>query len=179
VVRKFFALDKNYLLEEAQLSLQDTLLISLVEKSKAHYAWHNNPLQLEDDFSARIKNYKPSNLKPLAGFYETMAGIYRFRYGDNQLEFLWDGQNHFEKYQADWKSAFIQWTNQLLAIGQFEQAVLDLTVFLPENRHAQMAENRMNYVMLRFFSQQEGFPELKIQRKRGVLEISSPELRSA
>jgi len=31
------------------------------------------------------------------------------------------------------------------------QAVLDLTVFLPDNRHADLVENRMNNFMLRQF----------------------------
>jgi len=57
--------------------------------------------------------------------------------------------------------------------------VLDLTVFLPENRNAQLAENRMHFVMLRYFTAQQGFPQLKFHRKRGVVEMASPDLRCA
>jgi hypothetical protein len=179
VVRKFFALDKNYLLEEAQLSLQDSLLFSLVEKSKEEYEQWHNPLHLTDSFSLKIKNYQAKNLKPLGSFYQSLAGIYRYKFGDNQLEFLWDGKSHFEKYQRDWTDTFKWWTGGFMDREQFIQAILDLTVFLPENRHAQLAENRMNFVMLQFFSQQDGFPELKIHRKRGIIEMASPDLHCA
>jgi hypothetical protein len=171
VIRKFFPLDKNYLLEEAQLALQDILLSSLVETAKDHYELKHNPLKLMDSFSLKIKNHRPKNLKPLHPFYQTLAGIYRFRYGDNQLEFLWDGKSHVEEYQQHWSRAFTEWTDEFRQHEQFIQAVLDLTVFLPENRHAHLAENRMNFVMLQVFSQKDGFPELKIRKTRGILEM--------
>jgi hypothetical protein len=171
VIRKFFPLDKNYLLEEAQLALQDYLLCTLVEKAKNDYELNHNPLGLMDSFSAEIKAYRPRNLKPLHGFYQTLAGIYRYKYGNNQLEFIWDGTSHFEKYQVVWSEAFDQWTEGFKKHQQFIQAVLDLTVFLPENRHAHLAENRMNYVMLEFFSQKDGFPELRIRKGHGLVEM--------
>ena len=171
MIRKFFPQDKNYLLEEAQLALQDFLLTSLVERAKNHYESEHNPLQLMDSFSLKIKNYKPKNLKPLHPFYQTLAGIYRFKHGNNQLEFLWDGKSHIEEYQYQWTKAFEEWTEEFHQREQFIQAVLDLTVFLPENRHAHLAENRMNYVILQFFSQRDGLAELKIHKTRGILEM--------
>jgi len=164
VIRKFFPLDKNYLLEEAQLSLQDSLLRTLIDKVKIAYQQENNPLQLEDAFSLRIKNFEPKNLKPLDGFYQTLAGIYRFKFGQSQLEFLWDGQSHFEKYKSDWTTTFDQWVSEFCHREQFAQAVLDLSVFLPDNRNAQLAENRMNFVMLQFF-------DLKIHKSLGIVQM--------
>lgn len=164
MIRKFFQLDKNYLLEEAQLSLQNSLLLALIEKAKFVYQQENNPLQLEDAFSLRIKKFEPKNLKPLDGFYHTLAGIYRFKYGQSQLEFLWDGQSHYEKYQRDWTTIFNQWISEFCHHEQFAQAVLDLSVFLPDNRNAQLAENRMHFVMLQFF-------DLKIHKSRGIVEM--------
>jgi hypothetical protein len=164
VIRKFFPLDKNYLLEEAQLSLREYLLFTLIEKAKLHYERHHNPLQLRDAFSLKIRNYRPKNSKPLWGFYQSLAGIYRFKFGHNQLELLWDGRSHYEKYQLEWAEIFKQWTDQFCGREQFVQAVLDLTVFLPENRQAQLAENRMNFVMLHFF-------DLKIHKSRGIVEM--------
>lgn len=171
MIRKFFPLDKNYLLEEAQLELQPTLLTSLVERCKAHYEQLHNPLQLEDVFSLRIKEHEVRNLKPLDGFYLNLAGIYRYKFGDNQLEFLWDGASHLEKYKTDWAAVFRRWADELCRQEQFIQAVLDLTVFLPENRHAHLAESRMNFVMLKFFAQKEGFPELKFRKAKGIVEM--------
>ena len=165
VVRKFFALDKNYLLEEAQLRLQDSLLFELVDRAKTTYQLLHNPLGLNDAFSEIIAAYRPQNLKPLNSFYQNLAGIYRYKFGDNQLDFLWDGKDHSEKYQEDWSLTFQQWTHRLCEQTQFVQAVLDLTVFLPENRQVHLAENRMNAVML-------GLLEVKIHKQKGIVEMN-------
>ena len=164
MIRKFFPLDKNYLLEQAQLSLQDQLLTSLIERARNVYQQQQNPLGLEDSFWLRIKNYTPSNLKPLEGFYQNLAGIYRFKYGNNQLEFAWDGRDHFDKYQEEWSQTFQEWTSRYCLQSLFVQAVLDLTVFLPENRNAQLAENRMNHFVLKQF-------ELRIHKSRGIINM--------
>jgi hypothetical protein len=162
VIRKFFPLDKNYLLEEAQLALQDELLTQLIEQVKLHYQLIHNPLGLNDSFSLKIKNFKTQNLKPLHNFYQKLAAVYRYKYGDNQLEFVWDGRDHQDKYQLDWTSAFEQWTHDFCRHVLFLQAVLDLTVFLPENRKTDLAENRMNHFILKHF-------EVKFHKSRGIV----------
>ena len=162
MVRKFFPLDKNYLLEEAQLSLQDDLLSQLIEQVKSEFEQRSNPLGLLDGFSSKIKYYQCQNLKPLYNFYQNMAGVYRFKYSDNQLEFVWDGREHFEKYREEWIRTFMQWINEFCKQELFVQAVLDLTVFLPDNRHADLAENRMNNFMLRQF-------EVKFHKSKGLV----------
>lgn len=162
MVRKFFPLDKNYLLESAQLQTQDELLSALVEKVKQRYEALYNPLQIPDALSLKIKHYKPRNLKPLLSFYENLAGIYRYRFGENQLQFLWDGTDHLEKYKSDWAQAFDTWTTQFCESELLVRAVLDLTVFLPENRNAQLAESRMNHFILSRF-------EVRIHKQRGIV----------
>ena len=102
MIRKFFPLDKNYLLEEAQLSLQDHLLLSLIEKVKEIYMLQHNPLLIMDELSTKIVAYKPKSLELLYPFYQNMAAVYRYKYGDNQLEFLWDGTAHTERYKEEW-----------------------------------------------------------------------------
>lgn len=168
MIRKFFPHDKNYLLEAAQLRLQDRLLSDLVEKAKAAYERHNNPLGLNDSFSERIRSSYPRDLGPLLSFYQNLAGIYRFRFGQNQLDFLWDGRAHEEKYEEDWSNAFQDWTSKLCCQTNFVQAVLDLTVFLPAHQQIDMVENRMNAVMLGLFEvrihKQKGIQELKVNR---------------
>lgn len=164
MVRKFFPLDKNYLLEETQLRQQDCLLHELTDKAKAAYQLIHNPLGLNDAFSEKITQYQPQNLKPLHSFYQNLAGIYRYKYGENQLTFLWDGRDHAEKYREDWSGAFRNWTDRLCLSSQFVQAVLDLTVFVPGNRMAHLAENRMNAVMLGLF-------EVKIHKNKGIVEM--------
>ena len=164
MVHKFFPLDKNYLLEEAQLRMQDRLLTSLVTKAKKAYQLMNNPLGLNDGFSEQIAACPVGNLKPLQAFYQSLAGIYRYKFGETQLEFLWDGRDHSEKYNDEWSAIFHEWTTDLCRRTQFVQAVLDLTVFLPEDRQAQLAENRMNAVMLDLF-------EVKLHKSKGIVEM--------
>ncbi|MEQ8424073.1 MAG: hypothetical protein RIA63_05135 [Cyclobacteriaceae bacterium] len=164
MVRKFFPLDKNYLLEEAQLSLQDHLLRSLIDKVKEQYLARHNPLGLMDELTKKIVSYKPRNLKLLYPYYQNMAGVYRYKYGDNQLEIIWDGTDHTEMYKEEWSATFEEWTSTFCEQHQFLLAVMDLTVFLPLNRKAHLAENRMNAFIAQFF-------ELKIHKNRGIMEM--------
>jgi hypothetical protein len=165
VIRKFFPLDKNYLLEKSQLELQPTLLTELVETIKHQYALQNNPLGLMDAFSTKIYTYQPTDLSELNSFYQLLAGVYRFKYGDSQLEFLWDGTDHLEKYKNDWSNVFKGWIAELCMRQQFVQAVLDLTVFRSKTEQPQLAESRMNFVMLNFF-------ELKVHKNKGLVRIN-------
>lgn len=165
MVRKFFPHDKNYLLEGAQLRSRDRLLTVLIDQSIATYQRMNNPLGLNDTFSERIASYFPKSLDSLYPFYDTLAGVYRFKYGDNQLAFLWDGRDHSDKYEEDWSATFEEWTFKLSREMQFAQAVLDLTVFLPENQTVHLATNRMNAVMLERF-------EVKMHKQKGILRVA-------
>ncbi len=162
MVRKFFPHDKNYLLEGSQLRVRDRLLTRLIDKAVDTYQREHNPLGLNDAFSERIANYFPKSLEALYPFYDSLAGVYRFKYGDNQLAFLWDGRDHSDKYAEDWTATFDEWTRQLCRETQFAQAVLDLTVFLPENNAIHLAASRMEAVMLGRF-------ELKIHKRRGLV----------
>ena len=164
LVRKFFPQDKNYLLEEAQLRVQDRLLTILIDKAVTAYQRMNNPLGLNDAFSEKIVQYLPKSLNSLYPFYEKLAAIYRFKFGENQLEFLWDGRDHTEQYEQDWAKTFDGWTSLLCLETQFAQAVLDLTVFLPENTMVPLAENRMNAVMLERF-------EVRIHKRKGIVQM--------
>jgi hypothetical protein len=162
VLRKFFPLDKNYLLEEAQLSLQEELLLLLISKVKEAYQQKHNPLGLADSFSNKIHHHQTKNLKPLYNFYQNLSAVYRYKWGNNQLEFLWDGTDHREKYKSDWVQFFEENIQLFCKQELFIQAVLDLTVFLPDNRHADLAENRMNHFMLQHF-------EVKFHKSKGLM----------
>jgi hypothetical protein len=162
VVRKFFPLDKNYLLEGAQLRLEEQLLIRLLEKVKDHYFLRYNPLRLPDAISELVSSYKGGNLKLLGSFYQNLCGVYRYKYGDSQLEFLWDGNDHAMQYENDWANFFTQCVDQFCRQELFIRAVLDLTVFLTEDRGAQLAESRMNHFILQHF-------EVKIHKQRGII----------
>jgi hypothetical protein len=162
LIKKFFPLDKNYLLEDAQHRKENDLLFTLVEQVITAYETKVNPLGLVDSFSRKIRNYKPQKLNSLHHFYERLSAIYRFKFGENQLEFLWDGSDHVEHYQKLWSSAFNEWVEKFCREDLFIQAVLDLTVFLPDEDEIQMIENRMNHFVLKYFG-------AKIHKSRGLM----------
>ncbi|HMR58652.1 MAG TPA: hypothetical protein PLM56_14815 [Cyclobacteriaceae bacterium] len=162
MIRKFFPLDKNYLLEEAQITSRQHLLVSLVEKVKSIYLQKHNPLGLQDAFTLLFATFKLKNSKPLEAFYQNLAAVYRYKHGEVQLEFVWDGRDHIEKYKVEWETAFAEWTTRFCAHELFLQAVLDLTVFLPENRHAILAENKMNHFILTHF-------EMRLHKSKGLV----------
>ncbi len=164
VIRKFFPLDKNYLLEDVQLSMQDTLLVEFIEIVKKQYALRHNPLGLNDELSKKIAAYSPKNLKPLYPFYQNLAAVYRYKYGQNQLEILWDGTDHSEKYKEDWDNIFLQWTSLFCNQRQFLLAVFELTVFLCNNKRVHLSEDRMNTFISAHF-------ELKIYKQKGIVQM--------
>ncbi|MCW5909710.1 MAG: hypothetical protein KIT62_01490 [Cyclobacteriaceae bacterium] len=166
MIRKFFPLDKNYLLEEAQVHARQPLLVQLVEKVKTTYLQKHNPLGLDDNFTLRIKDFQSKSLKPLESFYQNLAAVYRYKHGENQLEFVWDGREHIEKYQTEWQATFEEWISCFCKHELFLQAVLDLTVFLPDNRHAALAENKMNHFILTHF-------EMRLHKNKGLVAIKA------
>lgn len=152
------------------MQLQDALLQSLVEKVKKKYAEIFNPLGIDDALSSRVKAYRPRNLQQLYPFYQNLAAIYRYKFGDNQLTILWDGADHPERYKEEWRAAFVQWQDQFCETELFIRAILDMTVFLPDNRNAQLAENRMNHFILQHFG-------VKFHKARGIVDAKASDER--
>ena len=85
---KLFTLDKNYLLKEAQLQLKNQLLQELVSKVRKTYLKEYNPLGLMDEIIRTILDAENPRLGCLYNFYYELAGIYRYKFGENQLEFI-------------------------------------------------------------------------------------------
>lgn len=163
VIRKFFPLDKNYVLEQAQLSLQQTLLEYLVDFVKVQYMLKENPLGLMDETVERIKAHRTIDYSKLNDLYINLMGIFRFRYyHDNQLEFGFDGRDPFEKYTEEWETEFKKWTRELCQHKNFIWGVLELTVFYPQEDEARFIGNRLNTFVTQFF-------ELKIHPQKGIL----------
>jgi len=166
VLRKFFPRDKNYILEEAQLSLETTLLNYLVDFVKVEYLMRCNPLGLADDTSQKIQAHHSTQFEHLREFYLNLAGVFRFKYyGDNQLEFLFDGQDDFKKYQEEWSVMFKRWIKEFCKHENFTRAVLELTVFYPDDYTPQMAGMRLSAFITRFF-------EVKIDPQKGIIKKS-------
>ena len=164
MVQRFFKLDKNYILKEAQQAVRKQLLQEMVSYVKEEYQRQCNPLGLIDDTVRTIREAENPPTQQLHDFYHILAGIYRYRYGSNQLELLFDGVSHFEKYQLEWAAAFTEWYQHFCHKPGFIKAVLEVSVFYPKDRKGQLAEARMRA----FISQQ--FSDLRIHRRYGILQ---------
>ena len=162
--KKLFKYDKNYILKEAQSSLKDELLLDMVNKVKKHYLIHHNPLNLEDDTIMKIKSCQLYSIDDFDDFYYSIAGIYRFRYGDNQLEILFDGTDHFQNYQDQWKAAFNAWIKEFLKYNNFIKAVLEAAIFSSDQRCIGI-HNRMKYFLINFFG-------VKVYKYKGIVELN-------
>lgn len=163
MTHKFFPYDKNYILKEAQAAAQKDLLYCLIEKVKETYMIRYNPLGLEDDAILKIKNSYNYNLSHFTGFYKTISGLYRYTHNETQLEFVFDGRTHFEKFSDEWHAAFQAWTEELCRHHNFIKYVLEAAIFYNQDRKLQMVENRMQAFLTGYF-------EVKIYKYRGVPE---------
>ena len=152
MIRKFFPLDKNYVLEQAQLKTRHPLLKELCRQAVMEWLKAHNPLGLDDGFSRQLAAGPPHGYARLEPFYELLSGIYRFRYGDNQLEFLWTGADHQDQYASDWSAAFRKWIGEFCRDVNFVQAVLDLTYFVTPTAKPDLSGARMEHFLLKHFN---------------------------
>jgi hypothetical protein len=160
--RRFFPFDKNYLLENAQMELKDSLLNQMVEIVKDIYLLRYNPLGLKDKSIEKILSTTTYNLEELSIFYDELAGFYRYKYSSNQLELLFDGRDHHEKYQDDWSETLKKWIVEFSKSKNFLKAILETAIFHPDNKQSQRAYSRLkNYISDRF--------GIKIYKHKGIV----------
>lgn len=165
MLRKFFPRDKNYILEEAQLSLETPLLQYLVDFVKVEYLLKCNPLGIADDTAKRVEAHNGSDYTHLHEFYVMLTGVYRYMYySDNQLTFIFDGRDDHEKYCEEWEAAFKTWVKDFCRHESFIRSVLELTVFYPEDYTPQMAGLRMSAFITKFF-------EVKLDPQKGLVKV--------
>lgn len=161
--RKFFPLDKNYILEDAQLSLESPLLQYLVDFVKVAYLLRCNPLGIMDEMAEKIQAHQSADFRHLHEFYINLTGVFRYRYyGDNQLEFIFEGKDAFKLYQEEWTRQFKSWVKEFCGHHIFLRAVLDLTVFYPADSPVLMVDNRMNTFIAQYF-------EVRIHPQKGIV----------
>lgn len=164
--RKFFPRDKNYVLEDAQLSLENPLMTYLVDFVKVEHLLHNNPLGIMDDTFLKIQHHTVNDFSHLQEFYISLAGVFRYLfYSDNQLAFSFDGQDEFAKYQQQWTETFKRWTKDFCKHDNFRTAILELTVFYPDDYTPQMAGLRLSAFITKVF-------DLKIDSQKGIVKKS-------
>lgn len=160
--RKFFPFDKNYLLESVQLELESKLLTELVNTVKEIYLLRYNPLGLRDASIEKMLHTEVYNLEELSLLYLEMAGVYRYKHSSNQLELIFDGRDHFQKYSDDWSLTFKEWVLQFSKSKSFLKAVLETAIFYPEDRQSQLAYSRLkNFISEQF--------EVKIYKYKGII----------
>lgn len=163
---RLFLLDKNYLLKQVQADLKLDLQVKLIEDIKNGYFQLFNPLRLPDDKSIQVENFRPIHFSFFDELYEILCGIYRYQIGDNQLELLFDGRSHYDKYVDDWTATFKEFAQQLSNKKNFILAGLELSVFhSPENR-IELAQNRMKVCIYDHFG-------LKVYRYKGIQKYGS------
>jgi hypothetical protein len=142
--KKWFLMDKNYILKEAQLVLKEQLVFWTVSHAKEYYQQHYNPLGLVDDTVSQIIQAKFTDYQLLETFYSRLASVYRYKHGETQLEMLFDGVTHYEKYKSDWLISYKSWVNALFAEWLTLRAILEITVFKkPDEHQQQLIEHRL------------------------------------
>jgi hypothetical protein len=168
VLRKFFPRDKNYILEQAQISLEQPLLQYLVDFVKVEYLLRHNPLGIQDATAERIQHHNNPDFTHLHEFYFNLMGIFRYTYySDNQLSFIFERKDDFEKYQEEWTKQFKGWVKEFCKHQNFLRAVLDLTVFYPADSPVLLMDTRMSTFITQFF-------EVKINPQKGIVKAGKP-----
>ena len=165
MLEKLFPLDKNYLFRQAQSYLEEELLELMVDELKNAYSLWYNPLGIMDDTSIRIINEKESPKDRIKIIYAQLCGIYRYQYTHNQLELLFDGRSHLEKYQEDWILQFQTWTKELGRQPRYVKPMLRMTLLYDTEGRAEFAENRCKSFINEYFG-------VKIIKRKGLLKIA-------
>ncbi|MDO6438780.1 hypothetical protein Q4534_15255 [Cyclobacterium sp. 1_MG-2023] len=161
--RKLFPLDKNYILRQAQEAVEKEMMQMMVDELKKAFTLLFNPLELQDDTYLKILSVKSFPDEHLSIIYRQLAGIYRYKFGSNQLELRFDGKSHFEKYQEDWKQTLQKWVQTLGQDPAYVKNLLRMTLLYDTPSRALFAENRCKSLL------NEHFGLLIIKRKGDLL----------
>ena len=161
--RKWFPMDKNYVLKAVQAEVQDEMLAWTSDYARSFYLQYFNPLGLVDDTVQQVRQAEFNRLSLLYPFYEKMAAIYRYRHGEVQLEMLFDGRSHDEKYRQEWQAAYKQWLTELFVKKLTLKAILAITVF------EQHGEHQLRLLHQRLQSYIEQHFDLRLYVYRGIV----------
>jgi len=158
-------MDKNYILKEAQLVLKEQLVFWTVQYASEFYQQQHNPLGLIDTTVEKIKGAKFTEFHLLEPFYAKLASVYRYKHGEVQLEFLFDGASHYEKYKTDWINTYKEWVRLLFSRWLTLRAVLEITVFRSHDDHQlQLINQRLQYYIEETF-------EVRLYVYKGIMDL--------
>lgn len=164
MIRKFFPLDRNYLLESVQEQGQEQLIQYLFEASRDHYLNFHNPLGLEDDNIIKIKAYLFEETALFQEFYSDLCGIYRFIKPENQLDFRFDGKSHQEVFEEEWQKQFEQWVSKFNFESGFTKIILSSTVFGAGRLKQEWLRRRLRNFVEQYF-------DIKIYKYKGIIPL--------
>jgi len=164
MIEKIFPLDKNYILRQAQFVLEEELIDRMVFELKQSYTMLYNPLLLMDETYTNILSTFDYPVDRIRMIYRQLCGIYRFKNRDNQLELLFDGRSHFDKFKEDWESTFVRWIRVLGQNEQYVKTMLRMTLLYDTHTRAEWAENHCKAYINQFF-------ELKVIKRQGELKL--------
>ncbi len=164
MIQKLFPLDKNYILRQAQSVLEEDLIDRMIFELKRSYTSLYNPLQLMDTTYEQILDTFEFPRERARLIYRQLSGIYRYKHGDNQLEMLFDGRTHLEKFQEDWSAAFITYVSELGIYEQYVKTMLRMTLLFDTESRAEWAENHCKAFINQHF-------ELKVVKRHGELRL--------
>jgi hypothetical protein len=162
---KLYPLDKNYIHRQAQAGLEDLLLKVMVEELKRAYTLWYNPLGLMDDTYTQILGTQEFPKDRIRIIYVQLCGIYRYQYASNQLDLLFDGRSHLEKYKEDWSEQFVIWIRELGMHEPYVKTMLRMTLLYDTDTRAEFAENRCKSFINEYFG-------VRIIKRKGLLKIA-------
>ncbi len=164
MIQKLFPLDKNYILRHAQSVLEEEMIDRMVFELKRSYTFLYNPLRLMDQTYAQVLDTYDFPRERARMIYRQLCGIYRYKHGDNQLELLFDGRTHFEKFQEDWSDALVGYAQELGIHEQYVKTMLRMTLLFDTETRAEWAENHCKAFINQYF-------ELKVVKRQGELRL--------
>ena len=158
---KLFESDKNIILKKTQYKLRNKLLRDLIFNSIKEYKIKNNSLGIIDSVIESIENYNVKNEKEFYYFYNKIAAIYRFKYGNNQLSFIWDGRSHSDFYEEKWISYFKKEAKNFLKNSSFIMTIVKLTAL---NYQTKELKN-LHYKLSSFIKQRF---KIQVFKRKGI-----------
>lgn len=165
--RKWFMMDKNYILKEAQLVLKEQLVFWTANYAREFYEQYHNPLGLVDDTVEKVRESTFDNYALLEPFYEKMASVYRYKHGETQLELLFDGESHYEKYKKEWLHIYKNWVHQLFSKWLTLRAILEITVY------ERQSERDLELINLRLQNHIEDYFKVRLYVYKGIIDTEA------
>jgi len=164
MINKLFPLDKNYILRQAQSVLEEEMIGQMIYELKKSYTHLYNPLRLMDETYTLILDTFEFPTDRVQMIYRQLCGIYRFKNGDNQLELLFDGRNHVDKFKEEWEKAFLLYLKDLGKHEQYVKTMLRMTLLYDSEPRAEWAENHCKAFINQHF-------ECKVVKRYGELKL--------